>query len=124
MHGVGDRVHFLGFTDDIVSVWANHHALALPSRSEGLPLAVVEAMLCGRMCIVTDVSGNAELIENNGTGFIAKAPTPDLLDEAMERAWQRRSEWQEMGARAARAIRVHVSADPIGEFIAILRSAK
>jgi glycosyltransferase involved in cell wall biosynthesis len=38
-------------------IWAKHHALVLPSRIEGLPIAIVEAMLCGRPCIVTDIAG-------------------------------------------------------------------
>ena len=56
-------------------IWAEHHALVLPSRFEGMPLVVVEAMLCGRPCIVTDVGGNAELIRDGINGFLAKAPT-------------------------------------------------
>ena len=64
------NVAFGGFVADIEQVWAGHHALILPSRMEGLPLAVVEAMLCGRACIVTNVAGNAELIEDNVTGFV------------------------------------------------------
>ena len=117
-----ENVYFGGFVNNIEEVWANHHALVLPSRYEGLPLAIVEAMLCGRPCITTDVSGNAELIEDNVEGFIAAAPSFKYLDEAMERAWQKREQWQEIGQAARRKVRQCVSADPVGDFTTELLS--
>ena len=110
------RVDFRGFTDDVERVWAEHHALVLPSRHEGMPLAVVEAMLCGRVCIVTDVAGNTEFIEDGVTGFVAPAPTAPLVREVLERAWDRRGEWRQIGAAAARAVRERVPPDPVGCF--------
>jgi glycosyltransferase involved in cell wall biosynthesis len=98
------------------SIWASHHALVLPSRYEGLPLSLVEAMLCGRPSIVTNVSGNTELLEDNVTGFVAAAPMPTFLDEALERAWARRADWQAIGAAAARQVRELVPSDPAGVF--------
>ncbi len=110
------NVVFGGFVADISSVWKHHHALILPSRMEGLPLAIVEAMLCARPCIVTDIAGNAELLEDNVTGFVAAAPTVALLDEAMERAWNRRDAWREMGLVAAERVRYLVPRDPVAVF--------
>ena len=124
MYGIADRVQFQGYASDIVDVWSRHHALVLPSRFEGLPLAVVEAMLCGRICIVTDIAGNKELIEDNCTGFVATAPAPDLVDEAMERAWRRRDEWQDMGRAAAQSVRKNVPSDPVADFVSLVTSMR
>ncbi len=55
------NVKFAGHVSDIAGIWKDYHALALPSRSEGLPLALVEAMLCGRPAIVTNAGGSAEI---------------------------------------------------------------
>jgi glycosyltransferase involved in cell wall biosynthesis len=114
MEGVSGRLKIGGYMQDIESLWAHHHALLLPSRYEGLPLAILEAMLCARPCIVTDVAGNREPLEDNVTGFIAASPTVAHLDEAMERAWQRRHDWQAMGCAAAAAIRAVMPEDPAG----------
>jgi glycosyltransferase involved in cell wall biosynthesis len=111
------NVHFAGFVEDIEELWSHHHALVLPSRFEGLPLALVEAMLCGRPAIVTDVAGHRELVRDGVNGFLAEAPTVDLLDEAMNRAWENRHRLKEMGETAARDVRQLVSADPIGDFV-------
>jgi glycosyltransferase involved in cell wall biosynthesis len=113
-------VRFGGFISDVASIWADHHALVLPSRCEGLPLALIEAMLSGRFAVVTDVGGNREVIEDGATGFLASAPTEDALDAALERAWSRRSEWRAIGATASRAIRALVPRDPVGVMAATL----
>ena len=110
------NVDFRGYSNDIDAIWAEHHALVLPSRFEGMPLVVVEAMLCGRPCIATDVGGNRELIRDGVNGFLAKAPTVELLDEAMNRAWECRDRLQGMGNQAAADVRQFVSRDPSEDF--------
>jgi glycosyltransferase involved in cell wall biosynthesis len=112
-----DCVEFAGHLSNIEEVWSKHHALVLPSRFEGMPITVVEAMLCGRPCIATDVGGVRELVRDGINGFIAKAPTIELLDEAMGRAWDSRSSLREMGEIAAGDVRGWVSKDPIEDFI-------
>jgi len=113
------NVSFEGHTNDVVDVWRNHHALILASRAEGMPLALVEAMMCGRPGIVTTVGGNAELIEDRVTGFLA-APVEDSLDTALEDAWARRHELQEMGRLAASRIRELVPPNPAEAFAHML----
>jgi glycosyltransferase involved in cell wall biosynthesis len=117
-----DRVSFAGFVDDIQGIWNDHHGLILPSRCEGLPLVLVEAMLSGRVPIATDVAGIAEVLEDGATGFLAAAATEDALDAALERAWERRNEWQAIGARAAERIREVVPEDPAKELAHMLLS--
>jgi glycosyltransferase involved in cell wall biosynthesis len=110
------NVRFRGFTRDITEIWREHHALVLPSRAEGLPLVLVEAMLCGRIGIVTRVGGNAEVVDDGETGFVARGMDDASLDEVMERAWKLRDQWEEMGRKAAERIRERVPADPCGLF--------
>ncbi|RXK86809.1 glycosyltransferase [Filimonas effusa] len=98
--GIADKVVLRGHTNDIRKVWQNNHLLLLPSRLEGMPLVVVEAMLCGRTCVATDVGGISEWVEDGVTGFIApKAATADF-EQALERAWQQRQHWPAMGIAA------------------------
>jgi glycosyltransferase involved in cell wall biosynthesis len=110
------NVSFVGQTNDLVAIWAAHHALVLCSRTEGLPLVVVEAMLCGRPCVVTDAGGNREVIDDNVTGFIADAPTIASFDDALERFWAKRHDLRAIGNRAATEIRRRFPTDPVGIF--------
>jgi glycosyltransferase involved in cell wall biosynthesis len=109
-------VHFAGVADP-QEIWRREQILVLPSRSEGLPLVLVEAMLAARPAIATNVGESAEVISDGQTGFIAAAPDVAMLDAAMERAWSRRDEWRAMGEEAARTIREQAPADPVGIFV-------
>jgi glycosyltransferase involved in cell wall biosynthesis len=110
------QVHYAGVHADIEALWGEHHGLLLPSRVEGSSLALVEAMLCGRVAIATNVGRAAELINEGTSGFIVPAATVELVDAALERAWQRRHDWQAMGARAAEAVRQRYSLEPAKDF--------
>lgn len=99
-YGIAHCVDFAGYVADIRGLWADNHILVLPSRAEGIPLALVEAMLCGRPAVVTAVGGNREWIDDGRTGFIAEAPTAASIDTALQRALASESRWAEMGADA------------------------
>lgn len=113
---ITDRVHFAGHVSNPATIWQTHHALILPSRSEGLPLALVEAMLCGRPAIAASAGGNAEVMIDNVTGFLAATPSETALDEALERAWTRRTDWPALGAEASRHIRTLVPPNATQQF--------
>jgi glycosyltransferase involved in cell wall biosynthesis len=123
-----NSVRFQGHVDGIESIWADHHALVLPSKYEGLPIALVEAMLCGRPAVVTNVSGNPEVMQDGVTGFIAEAPTVASVDFALERLWDAREKLQVMGSAARQHIRSLVPLDPVAVFsrklIGLLDSAE
>ncbi|HXA44558.1 MAG TPA: glycosyltransferase family 4 protein [Candidatus Angelobacter sp.] len=109
-------IRFHGHVDDISSIWAGNHILVLPSRFEGLPLALVEAMWCGRPAIVTNVAGNAELCADGETGFVAAAPAVELLGQTLEVAWDHRHKWSQMGAAARARVETLIPKDPVGLF--------
>ncbi len=113
------NVSFEGQTGDVQGIWEGHHALVLPSRAEGLPLALVEAMMCGRPAVVTKVGGNAEVVEDGWNGFLA-APDEDSIDAALENAWARRGELRELGERAAVRVRELVPTNPSEDFADVL----
>jgi glycosyltransferase involved in cell wall biosynthesis len=118
-----ESVTFGGHSNDVGAIWADHHGLLLPSHCEGLPLVLVEAMLSGRVPVVTRVAGNPEVVEDGVTGFLAAAPTEDAVDEALERAWQARGRWREIGAAASASIRTTVPRDPAAALAAMLAAA-
>lgn len=113
-------VDFGGFAEP-ADIWAREQLLVLPSRSEGLPIVLVEAMLSGRPAVVTDVGGNREVVEDGVTGFIATAPTAPLIADALERAWNMRERWPVMGAEAAARIRNLIPPDPVACFVKQIR---
>jgi glycosyltransferase involved in cell wall biosynthesis len=114
------NVVFSGFASDVESIWKTYHALVPPSRTEGLPLVLIEAMMCGRFGIVTNEGGSAEVLEEGRTGFIANAAKVDEFDNAMERAWAVRERWESIGKAAGIAVTTIVPPDPVASFTAKL----
>lgn len=68
--GLEDCVHLAGLWDDMSEVYSALNVLVVTSRSEGMPLAVLEAMACGRPVIAMAVGGVAEIIEEGVTGYL------------------------------------------------------
>lgn len=116
-----EQVSFPGFGSPI-NIWKEHHGLVLPCRAEGLPLVQVEAMLCGRVVIVADAGGTAEILEDGVHGFMASSASITEMDAALERAWQRRDQWQQIGVAAAEHIRNLYPPDPCSVFADHLES--
>jgi glycosyltransferase involved in cell wall biosynthesis len=110
------NVSFGGFVNGVSEIWRDHHAMVLPSRKEGLPIVLLEASLCGRPSICNQVAGVPEALDDGVTGFLSASAEVDLLAEAMERAWERRGEWSEMGLAAAQKVRSLMPEDPAKAF--------
>src|SRR6266542_1978333 len=81
--GLGDRVAFLGFRNDIPSLLAASDALVTASRYEGMPNAVMEALAAGRAVVGTNVGGTPELVDDGVNGFLVPAASPRALATAM-----------------------------------------
>lgn len=71
--GIGDRVRFAGVRANMVDVYPAFDIVASSSRSEGMPLSILEAMACGRAVVALAVGGVTEIIESEGTGYIVSA---------------------------------------------------
>lgn len=122
--GLADRVHFAGQVSDLRALWRDHHALVLPSRAEGTPLAMVEAMLLGRVCITSDVGGCREWLGEDaaGPGFVG-GPEAGDLSAALERAWARRDDWPMLGAALRQRALGLIDPDPGATLLKLLERA-
>jgi glycosyltransferase involved in cell wall biosynthesis len=103
---IGDRVHLLGFRDDVADILAAGDVFTMPSLSEGLPLALVEGMSFGLPVVVTGVGGVPEVVTDGVEGLIVPPSDPGALATALAELLQNASRRQQMGAAArTRAVR-------------------
>ena len=79
------RVHLLGARDDVPALLKSADVFALPSRTEGLPNALLEAMAAGCAIVTTDVPGCRDLIEQERTGLIVPYGDATALADAIQR---------------------------------------
>lgn len=81
-NGIDDKVVFTGYQEDVANFYQVFDILALPSFTEGLPNAVLEAMLFGVPVIATSVGGVPEVI-NNSNGILVPPDNYELLADKM-----------------------------------------
>jgi glycosyltransferase involved in cell wall biosynthesis len=122
-YGLAEKVYFAGHTKDVGEIWIRSHLAVQPSFVEGAPQSLLEAMLCRRPCVATAVSGIPEWVEKGRTGFLAEAPTVHYLRLALERAWENRHRWREIGEAAREACLAKRDPDPGGTLLRLLKAA-
>jgi glycosyltransferase involved in cell wall biosynthesis len=83
--GLGYRLRMLGYRTDVPALLAAADIFTLPSRFEGLPMSVIEAMLTGLPVVATDVRGPAEQVMDGMTGFSVPAGNASALGSALGR---------------------------------------
>jgi glycosyltransferase involved in cell wall biosynthesis len=102
------HVRFHGFRDDLPRVLAAADAVVLPSRNEGMPIALIEAMALGLPIVATAVGGVPDLIEAGAHGLLVPPEDPVSLAFAMARVLSDLALARGLGARArSRAVARH-----------------
>jgi len=81
--GLGDRVEFLGFAPDVRRVLAQADVFVMPSLSEGLGVAVLEAMAMAKPVVSSDAGGLPESVIDGETGLVVAAGDAGALAEAL-----------------------------------------
>jgi glycosyltransferase involved in cell wall biosynthesis len=84
--GVGHRVHFHGYVEDVRPLLARAHAVLCTSRSEGLGVALLEAMAMGLPVVGFAVGGVPEIVVDQKTGLLCSADDVGALTATMRRA--------------------------------------
>lgn len=112
LYGLIDRVEFVGWQTDVRQVWARCHLCVSPSRAEGMPMALLEALVCGRPAVATDCGAAREWVLEGQTGYLAAGPTVGAIAEALDRAWADRQRWPAVGFAAHAHTAPLTTADP------------
>lgn len=101
--GIRDRVHRVGFTNNVPRALAKLDAMVLPSLyGEGLPMVVLEAMSAALPVIATKVEGTPEAITHGVEGLLAEPRDPESLAEAIRELVTGKYDWAEMAESACR----------------------
>lgn len=115
-NGLSDRVCFLGQRDDIARILAISDVFVLPSRSEGQPGALVEAMASGLPCVGTRVGGVPEVITDGHDGFLVGWEDVGAMTQAITRLLENKNLSKSLGENAketARRFDISVSTEKL-----------
>lgn len=100
--GLTNRVHLLGLRSDVAAVLAAADIFVLPSLSEGLPLALLEAMFAGRAIVASEVGDVGVALANGEAGVLVEPGSTAALAAALDRLLNDPDRARDLGERAAR----------------------
>jgi glycosyltransferase involved in cell wall biosynthesis len=109
--GVRDRVLFAGHRDDADRLLTELDVLVLPSWTEGLPVAVLEAMARARPVVATPVGGTPEVVADGETGLLVPPRDPRALADAIGRLLADAELRRRMGEAGRRRVAERFSAE-------------
>lgn len=122
---VEDKVTFHGFfggkKEDI---WGKNHVVMLTSLGEGLPSGLVEGLACGRPALVSDVAGNASVIEQGVTGWAVAPGYAPSITQGILTVLQHVNELQQMGLAAFNQVPSFIDKQAGQTLLNILTEAK
>jgi len=127
--GLDGKVLFAGFRSDIKDVIAAADIIAAPSYLEGLGVAIMEAMACGKAIVASNVGGIPESVVDGETGLLAEAGDAGELADAIVRLASDRGLREAMGQRGRQRAQSDFSvesliADTLGVYAKVLAKAK
>ena len=122
--GLADRVAWHGWRDkrEIAGIHRDCDCLVNPSRFEGMPNAVLEAMAAGLPVVASDIGGNNELVRDGDTGYLFPLERDGALGERIARLAGDPARRRAMGERAREvAVRSHSWARAAEAYMALLQ---
>ena len=107
------HVSYLGRSENVTALLGASDIAVLSSRSEGLPVALLEYGLAGLPAVVTDVGQCAEVLEQGAAGLLVPAAQPEALAGALVRLLRAPSERARFGHRLRTRVESRYGADSI-----------
>lgn len=105
--GIAYSVEFTGFCANVTPYLQCAQVAVLPSRWEGMPNALLEAMACGLACVATRVSGSEDLLQDGKYGVLVEPEQVEKLAEALLLLLRH----PELARRYGRLARQHIEQD-------------
>lgn len=93
--GLGDRVRFMGYRNDIPAFYAMADVFVFPSFREGLSVSVMEAMASGLPVVCSRIRGNTDMVEDGVNGYLMEPGNPDSIAGALRRL-EDGGKWEEI----------------------------
>jgi len=94
--GLEDKVQLKGWLDEAFYFFKEPYLFVLSSLWEGLPVALIEAVLSGAPAVVTDTGGVLDIVDNFKNGIVVNPKRVEELSEAVKTILDNYNEWQRM----------------------------
>jgi glycosyltransferase involved in cell wall biosynthesis len=119
---IGSHVHFAGWKHDLASVYGAMDVVALTSRNEGTPVALIEAMAVGVPVVATAVGGVPDVVKHDETGLLIPSGEPTSLADALYRVASDEELCRRLGANGRRNVALRFRSQRLVDDVAGLYS--
>ena len=116
--GLAGRMAFAGQRDDVAALLPGFDVFAMASRYEGLPCAVVEAMVAGLPVVATTVNAVPDIVVAGETGLLAPPGRPDVLARAIGYLLDNPATAARLGAAGRAQLGPHLTQGALGTVLA------
>jgi len=111
--GLENQVHFLGLVENVPELMRDLDVVVLPTwnrwRKEGCPVALLEAMACGKACVATNIPGARDIIEDGISGLLVEPENADALAKAINHLIEDKDLREKMGEAARKRVETSFS---------------
>jgi glycosyltransferase involved in cell wall biosynthesis len=98
--GIGGNIKFIGHSDNMLDLYRRADIFVLSSQSEGVPLALLEAMSCGLPAVCTSVGGVPEILADSVTGFLVQRGDVENMSAKISTLLRDETLRKKMGSKA------------------------
>jgi glycosyltransferase involved in cell wall biosynthesis len=98
--GLSNKVFLEGHTGNVKSALEKAHLLFQITHIDAMPLVVVEAMAMARAAVVSKIGDMPRWVNEGENGWVSPDASAEQIEATLEKAWQKRDQWQQMGENA------------------------
>lgn len=118
-----DSVSFLGFKKSVAEYLQSSDIFFFPSKKEGMPNVLIEAMACGLPCLASKISGTEDLIDHQTTGYIFSLERKDLFEKTLYDLMSDKTKGRSVGIAAREFIVNNFSLNKIAcDYVSLYRN--
>jgi len=117
--GLQNKIFMKGYSLDLRSSLTDSHLVLHMTHLDAMPIVVVDAMSVSRPVAVSHVGDMPRWVKEEVNGWLTDEVTPESISETLERAWNEKHRWMQMGRRSFDLFKEKFPADPVEQFITL-----
>jgi glycosyltransferase involved in cell wall biosynthesis len=115
--GLDHKIFIHGNARDYTAAISSSHLVLQITHLDAMPISVIEAMAMAKPLVISDVGDMPLWVKENKNGWISPKVTKTHIGQTMDKAWENRSEWEEMGKASFEIFKKQFPQDPVAYFL-------
>ena len=118
--GMAGKVYLRGHSENVKTVLQNSHLVLQVTHIDSMPVSVIEAMSMSRPVVVSKIGDMPKWVREGVNGWISPCASCKQIDETLEKAWQQKENWEEMGKNSFKIFKEKFPSSPEEHFLKLI----